>query len=286
MNETLILNGKELSQKIRAEVKVQVEELKGKCNKVPGLSVVLVGENPGSKVYVNMKKKACLEAGIDGKLYEYPENISEADLLGKINELNNDENVSGILVQLPLPKHINEEKIVTSIKIGKDVDGFHPINVGNLMRDKGALEPCTPLGIIEILKRYDIPLKGKDVVIVGRSFIVGKPLAFMFLREHATVTICHSRTKDLHEQTKRADILVAAMGKPKFFNGDHIKQGAIVIDVGTNRLPDGKLCGDVDFESAKEKASAITPSPGGVGPMTIAMLLANTVKAFRIQNKL
>ena len=243
----------------------------------------MVGEDPASQVYVNNKKKACEYCGINSKSFELPESTSEAELLELIKKLNDDASIDGILVQLPLPKGIDEDKVIMAIDPAKDVDGFHISNVGSLCVGREGLVSCTPAGIIELLKRYNVAIEGKECVVIGRSNIVGKPMALLLLRENGTVTVCHSRTKDLKEVAKRADILVVAIGKPKFIDDSYVKDGAVVIDVGIHRNEDGKLCGDVDFESVKDKTSAITPVPGGVGPMTIAMLMNNCVAA--VENK-
>lgn len=275
------LDGKELAKKIKEEIKTEVISLKEKIGKVPGLAIVLVGENPASKIYVNSKIKGCSELGFESFAHYLPEDILEEDLLKVIDELNRDEKVNGILVQLPLPKHIDEKKIIDKIALDKDVDGFKPENLGLLMlNDKTAMKPCTPSGIMEILKAYSIELEGKDVVIVGRSNIVGKPMAGLMINEGATVTICNSKTKNLSEKTKNADVVVMAIGKTKFLKSDMIKEGAIIIDVGINRTSEG-LFGDVDYEEVSKKSSYITPVPGGVGPMTVAILFKNTLKVFK-----
>jgi methylenetetrahydrofolate dehydrogenase (NADP+)/methenyltetrahydrofolate cyclohydrolase len=271
-----IIDGKEVSQHIRKEVSEEVRKLKEETGIVPGLAAVLVGDNAASEIYVRNKRKACGEAGIYSEEYKLPEETTEGDLLSLIKKLNEDEKIHGILVQLPLPKHINEAKILRAVSPSKDIDGFHPENVGYLVEGNPRFIPCTPHGIIRLLDYYKIEIQGKEAVVVGRSNIVGKPVSLLLLHRHATVTICHSRTKPLEDVTRRADILVAAMGRANFITGDMVKQGVVVIDVGINRNPDGKLTGDVDFEKVKEKASYITPVPGGVGPMTIAMLLWNT----------
>ena len=245
------------------------------------MAVIQVGKDPASSVYVNNKKKACAYIGIESLSYELDEGISQEALLAIIDELNNNDMVNGILVQLPLPKHINEEAIIQAISPKKDVDGFHPETVGNMCIGSDGFLPCTPAGVIQLLKRSGIAIEGKECVVIGRSNIVGKPMAILLLRENGTVTIAHSRTKDLKEITKRADILVAAIGKPKFITSEYIKEGAVVIDVGIHRNADNKLCGDVDFDDVIDKVSAITPVPGGVGPMTIAMLMNNCVETVR-----
>lgn len=273
-----IIDGKAIAQQIRQEIKAKVEELKTK-GKQPGLAVVLVGEDPASQTYVRSKEKACHETGIYSEVYRLPVTTSEADLLALIDKLNANQKIHGILVQLPVPEHIDEKKVIDRISPEKDVDGFHPINVGDLFTNTARFVACTPRGCLELLDRMGVEIKGKKAVIVGRSNIVGKPVALLLLHRHATVTICHSRTADLEKECLEADILVAAVGRPQMITGEMIKPGAVVIDVGINRLPDGRLVGDVDFESAKEKASLITPVPRGVGPMTIAMLLLNTLEA-------
>lgn len=277
-----ILNGKEVSQRIKDELKEEVKKLKND-NIFPGLAVIIVGDDPASRVYVNSKKKACEEIGIYSQEYALPENTSQDELLELVGKLNNDPKISGILVQLPLPRHIDEEAVINAISPKKDVDAFHPVNVGKIMIGNYDFLPCTPAGVMELIKESGIDISGKECVVVGRSNIVGKPQAMLLLHQNGTVTICHSRTKNLAEKTKNADILIAAVGKPNFITGDMIKEGAVVIDVGINRIAPKKLVGDVDFESAEKKASAITPVPGGVGPMTIAMLMKNTVKAAIIQ---
>lgn len=281
-----IIDGKKIAERIRGELKAELT----KSGVKPGLAVVLVGENPASKVYVGNKKKACAEVGIESFDHQLAESTSESEILKLIKKLNADKKVHGILVQLPLPKHINEAVIICAIAPEKDVDGFHPVNMGKLLIGRGQSPsptcrggpqwspmPCTPLGIMELIDSTGVEIKGKQAVVVGRSNIVGKPVALMLLERHATVTICHSRTAELPQVVKSADILVAAIGKPRFIKGDWVKKGAVVIDVGINRLADGKMCGDVDFEPAKDVAGWITPVPGGVGPMTIAMLLKNTL---------
>ncbi len=283
---TKIINGKEVAFHLREELKRKVVELKAKRGITPGLVAILVGDDPASQIYVKNKKKACEKVGIYSEICQLDAGTVEGELVERIRRFNNNTQIHGILVQLPLPKHINEEKIIEAISPRKDVDGFHPLNIGKLLAKKTMAEilkseifiPCTPYGIIELLNFSGIQMKGAEVVIVGRSNIVGKPLAYLLLAENATVTICHSQTKNLAEITKRADILVAALGKPEAITGKMVKEGAVVIDVGINRLAVG-LVGDVNFNSVIEKVSAITPVPGGVGPMTITMLLLNTVKA-------
>lgn len=271
-----ILDGKKLSAEIRASVKEETAFLREK-GIVPGLAVVLVGDDPASKVYVGQKEKGCLEAGFASFLHRLPDSTTQEELLDLIGRLNGDASVHGILVQLPLPRQIDPDTVLAAIRPEKDVDGFHPVNVGRLVAGLPACEPCTPKGILRLLKSTGIPLAGKEAVVIGRSNIVGKPVALMLLAESATVTVCHSRTKDLAEHVRRADILVAAIGKPRFVTADVVKEGAVVVDVGINRLEEG-LVGDVDFGPVSEKAAWITPVPGGVGPMTIAMLLENTLE--------
>lgn len=273
-----IICGKTVSAAKRLDIKNRVEELKNK-GVTTGLAVIIVGNNSASRVYVNNKKKACEEVGIESFEFALPEETTQEELLNLIDKLNKDSKVDGILCQLPLPSHIDEQAVINSIDPKKDVDAFHPENVGHIMIGDYTFLPCTPAGIMEMLKFYNIDVKGKKCVVIGRSNIVGKPMAMLLLKENGTVEICHSRTENLKEETLTADILVAAVGKAYFVTEDMVKEGAVVIDVGMNRNDDGKLCGDVDFESVKEKASFITPVPGGVGPMTITMLLENTVRA-------
>jgi len=274
-----IIDGNALAQAVRAELAEKAASLTATQGITPCLAVILVGENPASQVYVRNKVSACEKAGFRSIRESYPADVEPAVVLGKIAALNADPAVHGILVQLPLPRQFDTDAVLDAIVPEKDVDGFHAENVGALMQGKPRFIPCTPYGVMKMLESANIPLKGAEAVIVGRSNIVGKPMAMLLLAQSCTVTVCHSRTKDLAFHTKRADILVAAVGQPKMITGDMIKRGATVIDVGINRLPDGKLCGDVDFESAKEVAGVITPVPGGVGPMTITMLLANTLEA-------
>lgn len=275
-----LIDGKAISKQIKDELKEEVSQMReqgvGVC-----LAVIQVGSDPASSVYVNNKKKACAYIGIESKSYELDESTTETDLVKLIQELNQSEEVNGILVQLPLPKHINEDLIIQTIAPEKDVDGFHPMSVGNLCIGRKGFISCTPAGIIQLLKRSNIEISGKECVIVGRSNIVGKPMSILLLRENGTVTITHSRTTDLKEVTKRADILVVAIGKPQFITAEYVKEGAVVIDVGIHRNESNKLCGDVAFDEVEKKASAITPVPGGVGPMTIAMLMENCVEAVR-----
>ncbi|NVT10039.1 bifunctional methylenetetrahydrofolate dehydrogenase/methenyltetrahydrofolate cyclohydrolase FolD [Listeria monocytogenes] len=273
-----IIDGKKLAKEIQEKVTREVDELV-KEGKQPGLAVVLVGDNQASRTYVRNKQKRTEEAGMKSVLIELPENVTEEKLLSVVEELNEDKTIHGILVQLPLPEHISEEKVIDTISFDKDVDGFHPVNVGNLFIGKDSFVPCTPAGIIELIKSTGTQIEGKRAVVIGRSNIVGKPVAQLLLNENATVTIAHSRTKDLPQVAKEADILVVATGLAKFVKKDYIKPGAIVIDVGMDRDENNKLCGDVDFDDVVEEAGFITPVPGGVGPMTITMLLANTLKA-------
>lgn len=273
-----IIDGKKISQEIKDELKERVAALKEKGVEVT-LAVIQVGSNPASTVYVGNKKKACAYVGIKSLAYELPEETTEAELLELVEKLNKDDSVNGILVQLPLPKHIDEDKVIKTISPEKDVDGFHPESVGKLSIGQKGYVSCTPAGIIQLLKRSDIEINGKECVIIGRSNIVGKPMAMLLLRENGTVTITHSHTKDLKEVTRRADILIVAIGRTKFVTADYIKEGAVVIDVGMDRDENGKLCGDVDFADVEPKAGAITPVPGGVGPMTIAMLMHNCVSS-------
>jgi methylenetetrahydrofolate dehydrogenase (NADP+)/methenyltetrahydrofolate cyclohydrolase len=273
----IIIDGKKTSNEIKNELKDQVNILKEKNIEVC-LCVIQVGVDPASTIYVNNKKKACEYVGIKSLSYELSVDTGQEELLGLINKLNEQNDVHGILVQLPLPKHIDEDKIIDAISPNKDVDGFHPQSVGRLSIGQEGFVSCTPAGIVQLLKRYNISMEGKECVIVGRSNIVGKPMAMLMLRENATVTICHSRTKNLSEVTRRADILIVAIGKPKFITNDYVKDGAVVIDVGMHRNENNKLCGDVDYHGLIDKVSAITPVPGGVGPMTIAMLMYNCVE--------
>lgn len=275
---TTIIDGKKTSKEIKDELKKELALLKEKNIEVC-LCVIQVGADPASSIYVNNKKKACDYVGIKSLSYELPENTSQEQLLELIYKLNEDNNVHGILVQLPLPKHIDEDNIIQAISPDKDVDGFHPQSVGRLSIGHKGYISCTPAGIIQLLKRYNIAMEGQECVIVGRSNIVGKPMAMLMLRENATVTICHSRTKNLSEITRRADILIVAIGKPKFITKEYVKEGAVVIDVGMHRNENNKLCGDVDYDGLVESVSAITPVPGGVGPMTIAMLMHNCVES-------
>ncbi|WLD91990.1 bifunctional methylenetetrahydrofolate dehydrogenase/methenyltetrahydrofolate cyclohydrolase FolD [Alkalihalobacillus sp. AL-G] len=271
-----LIKGNEIANEKRERMKVEVQEL-AKKGIVPGLVVIILGEDPASQSYVRGKQKACEKVGIDGKLIELPENTHQSELLERIEQYNNDESCHGILVQLPLPDHISEKAVIEAISPDKDVDGFHPINIGRMMTGQRAFLPCTPFGIIEMVKAKGIVIEGKHVVIIGRSNIVGKPVGQLFLNENATVTYCHSRTPNMKEIAQQADILVVAVGKANFIGNEYIKPGAVVIDVGVNRLENGKLTGDVKFEEAQNIASYITPVPKGVGPMTITMLLHNTI---------
>ena len=276
-----IIDGKEISLQIKDELKKQVAAYKEQGIEIT-MAVVKVGNDPASAVYVRNKEKACEYIGVTSRTLALPEETTEEELLNTVKELNEDPSVNGILVQLPLPKHIDESKILLAIDPKKDVDGFHPVNVGKMVIGEDSFLPCTPAGIIEMLKRSDIDMQGKECVVIGRSNIVGKPMAILMLRENATVTIAHSRTADLKEVTKRADILVAAIGKAKFVTADYVKEGAVVIDVGMDRDENGKLCGDVDFDDVSKVASAITPVPGGVGPMTVTMLMVNCLRSVEL----
>jgi len=289
-----IIDGKKVAADIREELKEKISKLKFEHNKIPGLVAILVGSNPASQVYVRMKSKACDEIGIYSVVEKLPSQTSEEELLTIIQKYNNDDRFNGILVQLPLPVHINEDKIIEAILPSKDVDGFHPINIGKLMIGQDTFESCTPTGIVELLKRYKIETKGKHVVVLGRSNIVGKPVANLLLQKkegaNAVVTVCHSAAKNLKDYTLTADILIAAIGRANFVTADMVKEGVVIIDVGINRVEDDsrksgyRLVGDVDFENVSKKSSYITPVPGGVGPMTIAMLLQNTYKSFLKSN--
>ncbi len=274
----VVIDGKAVSAKLRQEMKGEVDALKarGIC---PGLAVVIVGDDPASRVYVNNKKKACAELGIYSEEYALSGDTTEEELLALVDTLNRKEDIHGILVQLPLPRQISEQKVIAAISPEKDVDAFHTQNVGHIMIGDYRFLPCTPAGIIELIKSTGVPMEGKECVVVGRSNIVGKPMAMLMLHQNATVTICHSRTRDLASVTRRADILIVAIGKAKFVTADMVKEGAMVIDVGMDRDENGKLCGDVDFASVEPKAGYITPVPGGVGPMTITMLMRNTITA-------
>ncbi|MEE1060700.1 MAG: bifunctional methylenetetrahydrofolate dehydrogenase/methenyltetrahydrofolate cyclohydrolase FolD [Ruminococcus sp.] len=281
-----IIDGKKVSAEVKEEVRKQVEQLQAEHGITPGLAVVIVGDDPASRVYVNNKKKACEVVGFKSEEYALPAETTQEELLELVHTLNEKKDINGILVQLPLPKHLDDKAVIEAINPQKDVDAFHAVNVGKIMLGEYDFLPCTPAGVMEMLHNYNIDVNGKNCVVIGRSNIVGKPMAMLLLHENATVTICHSRTQNLAEVCARADILVAAVGKPKFVTPDMVKEGAVVIDVGMDRDENGKLCGDVDFEAVKEKCSYITPVPGGVGPMTIAMLMKNTIKAAKIQNNL
>lgn len=277
MDEKLI-SGKVIGKEIREEIKERVAELKNDgCT--PGLAVILVGDNQASHTYVRNKQKSSGEVGMKSELVELPSTVTEEELLGHVAKLNEDDSIHGILVQLPLPDHIDEDRVILAIDPAKDVDGFHPVNVGKMMIGQRTFLSCTPYGIMKLLERKNIPVRGKHAVVVGRSNIVGKPMGQLLLQQDATVTYCHSKTEDLPAITKQADILIVAIGIAKFIKAEHVKEGAVVIDVGMNRDENGKLCGDVDFDDVVEKASAITPVPGGVGPMTITMLLENTLQS-------
>ncbi|MCI8501008.1 MAG: bifunctional methylenetetrahydrofolate dehydrogenase/methenyltetrahydrofolate cyclohydrolase FolD [Oscillospiraceae bacterium] len=279
-----IIDGKAISAQIKEELKEEVSSLKSRGIQ-PGLAVIIVGSDPASRIYVNLKKKDCEELGILSKEYALPKETTEEELLGLIGELNADPSINGILVQLPVPEQIDENKIIAAISPEKDVDAFHAANVGKIMIGSYSFLPCTPAGCMELIASTGVDITGKNCVVVGRSNIVGKPMAMLLLHKHGTVTIAHSKTKNLKEVCAAADILVAAVGVPKLIKGDMIKPGAVVIDVGTTKMPDGKLCGDVDFEEASKTASFITPVPGGVGPMTRVILMKNTVTAAKLQNK-
>ena len=279
----MIIDGKKIAETLRQKLKKEIIEIKSSFKSVPGLTVILIGEDPASKIYVRNKEKFSKEIGINSEVIKYPENIEEKEVLSKIIELNKNKKVSGILVQLPLPKHINKQKVIETILPEKDVDGFHPINVGNLSSGYDSKIPCTPLGCFLLLKEVEKNLSGKHAVVIGRSNLNGKPMAQLLLKENCTVTITHSKTKDLKSQCNKADIIIAAVGKPKLVKGDWVKKNAIVIDVGINKTSDG-IVGDVDFNEVSKVARAITPVPGGVGPMTIACLLRNTVECFKRAN--
>lgn len=272
------MDGKELSKKLKASLKTKVDALKSE-GIFPCLAVIIVGKNPASEIYVNNKKKSCAELGIKSLEYALPEETTEEELLSLIEKLNVDGEVDGILCQLPLPEHICEKNVINAISPEKDVDAFHPTNVGHIMIGDYAFLPCTPAGVMEFLEEYKIDVSGKNCVVLGRSNIVGKPMTMLLVKANATVTVCHSKTSDISEFTKKADLIVSAVGKPKLITADMVKEGAVIIDVAINRLENGKICGDVDFENVKDKASYITPVPGGVGPMTIATLMKNTVTA-------
>lgn len=281
-----IIDGKAVSQSVKDRIKEQAAQLKEKYGVTAGLAVIIVGDDPASRIYVNNKKKACEYVGFDSYEYALPEETTESELLELVNKLNNDDRIDGILCQLPLPKHIDENVIINNIAPNKDVDAFHPVNVGKIMIGDYNFLPCTPAGVMELIASTGVDVKGKECVVVGRSNIVGKPMSMLLLHKSGTVTICHSKTKDLKAECKRADILVAAVGVPNLIKGDMIKEGAVVIDVGMNRLENGKLCGDVEFETASKVAGHITPVPGGVGPMTIAMLMQNTLTAAKVNRNI
>lgn len=281
-----IIDGKAVSQSVKDRIKEEVAQLKEKYGVTAGLAVIIVGDDPASRIYVNNKKKACEYVGFDSYEYALPEETTENELLELVSKLNNDDRIDGILCQLPLPKHIDENVIINNIAPNKDVDAFHPVNVGKIMIGDYSFLPCTPAGVMELIASTGVDIKGKECVVVGRSNIVGKPMSMLLLHKSGTVTICHSKTKDLKAECKRADILVAAVGVPNLIKGDMIKEGAVVIDVGMNRLDNGKLCGDVEFETASKVAGHITPVPGGVGPMTIAMLMQNTLTAAKVNRNI
>lgn len=274
----MIIDGKAVSADVKARIKAETQELRGE-GIIPGLAVIIVGEDPASKIYVASKEKACADIGFYSEKYALPESVTQDELLNLIKKLNNDDRINGILCQLPLPPHLDEKAVINAIDPQKDVDAFHPQNVGKIMIGEYDFLPCTPAGVMELLSAYNIEITGKKCVVIGRSNIVGKPMAMLLLHKNGTVTICHSKTINLPEICRSADILVAAVGKAKFVTADMVKDGAVVIDVGMNRPEGGKLCGDVDFENVAEKCSYITPVPGGVGPMTIAMLMQNTLTA-------
>lgn len=278
---TQIIDGKEISAEIKDELKQEVAAMKAEGKEI-ALAVIQVGEDPASSVYVRNKKKACEYIGITSVSYEIPEDSTQQELLDLVEKRNKDPKINGILVQLPLPPHMDEDAVIHAIDPKKDVDGFHPVSVGNMVIGNDGFLPCTPAGIIELLKRSGVEIGGKECVVVGRSNIVGKPMSMLLLRENGTVTVCHSRTRNLREVCSRADILVVAVGRPKFIDASYVKEGAVIIDVGIHRNENNKLCGDVDFDAVKEKTSAITPVPGGVGPMTIAMLMKNCVQSKKL----
>ena len=281
-----IIDGKKVSAQVKEKVRLETQALKEEHGITPGLAVVIVGDDPASRVYVNNKKKACELVGFTSEEYAMPASTTQEELLELVHTLNQKKDINGILVQLPLPKHLDDKAVIEAISPEKDVDAFHAVNVGKIMLGEYDFLPCTPAGVMEMLHAYDIPVEGKECVVIGRSNIVGKPMGMLLLHENGTVTICHSRTKNLAEVCKRADILVAAVGIAKFVKADMVKEGAVVIDVGMDRDENGKLCGDVDFENVKDKCSFITPVPGGVGPMTISTLMKNTLKACKLQNNI
>lgn len=280
-----LIDGKVVSAKVREEVRLETLKLKEEKGIVPGLAVIIVGDDPASRVYVNNKKKACADVGFMSEEYALPATTTMPELLNLIDELNERKDINGILCQLPLPKHLDEKEVINRIDASKDVDAFSPVNVGKITIGEYDFLPCTPAGVMELLKHYDISADGKNCVVIGRSNIVGKPMGLLLLHQNGTVTICHSKTQNLAEICKNADILVAAVGRANFVTADMVKEGAVVIDVGMNRV-DGKLCGDVKFDEVEKKASFITPVPGGVGPMTIGMLMKNTLKAAKIHNNI
>ena len=276
-----IIDGKALSDKILKEIENEHSELQAKVGRKAGLAVIIVGENPASQIYVRNKIRACEKVGFHSETIRLDEHITEENLLLEIEKLNNDNNIDGILVQLPIPKHINELKVINAISAEKDVDGFHTTNIGKMMiGDETGFLPCTPAGVIQMFEEYNIDLEGKDVLVIGQSNIVGKPMTLLLINKRATVQVCNSKTKNLPEKLQKADVVVAAAGSPKLVKGSDVKEGVVVIDIGINRV-DGKICGDVDFEEVSQKASYITPVPGGVGPMTIAMLIKNTFKSYK-----
>ena len=277
----ILIDGKKTSADIKAEIAEETASFKVETGITPGLAVVIVGNDPASEVYVRNKCRACEAVGFYSEKYELPEDTDESELISLIEKLNVDSKIHGILVQLPLPKHIDVDKVICAISPSKDVDAFHPYNTGRIMQGKYDFLPCTPAGVMELLRRYNVEIKGKSCAVIGRSDIVGKPMAMLLLQADGTVTVCHSKTRDLSSVCREADIVVAAIGKAEFIKADMIKEGAVVIDVGINRRPDGSLCGDVKFDEVSQKVSAITPVPGGVGPMTIAMLMRNTLTAAR-----
>lgn len=285
MMTATIISGKQISDEIRSSMTEEVKDLVSK-GVTPGLAVILVGEDPASQVYVRNKEKACHDLGFYSEVHRLSGDTSQEDLLALVNKLNHQESINGILVQLPLPSHIEEKAVINAIAVEKDVDGFHPVNVGNLVIGDDSLLPCTPAGVIELIKRAGIEMSGKLAVVIGRSNIVGKPVSLLLQRENATVTMCHSRTANMAEIARQADILVVAIGRAHFIDASYVKPGAVVIDVGMNRLDNGKLAGDVDFESVKEVSGPITPVPGGVGPMTITMLMKNTLIAAKRHHRL
>lgn len=280
----MIIDGKEISANIKEKLKDEVDKIKETYSRVPKLAVILIGDNQASQTYVRNKERACKYIGIDSLMYKHDSSFSEDELLLEIEKLNCDDSVDGILIQLPLPDHIDEQRVIESIDPDKDVDGFHPINISKLFLGKHSLVPCTPKGMMVLLEEINYNLDGKEVVVVGRSNIVGKPVSLLCLHHNATVTIAHSKTKNLKEVCKRADVLIAAVGKAKYFNHEYVKDGAVVLDVGINRDENNRLCGDVDFEDVKDIVHGITPVPGGIGPMTITMLMKNTIEAFYLRN--